>query len=70
MKISNLIGGSTMKGKVNMNFKIEENNEFLEYCNIDIYIECLNEETMEKVRTGIKEVCVDFCNVIKHDKNN
>lgn len=57
-----------MKGKVNMNFKIEENNEFLEYCNIDIYIECLNEETMEKVRTGIKEVCVDFCNVIKHDK--
>lgn len=57
-----------MRGKVNMNLKIEENNELLEFCNIDIYIDCLKEETMEKVRSGMKEVCADFSNVIKSDK--
>lgn len=59
-----------MKGKLNLHFDIEENNNTLECCNIDVYINCINEEMMEKVKGGMEELCESFKKVIKSNIDN
>ncbi|NFN17583.1 hypothetical protein FDB52_14490 [Clostridium botulinum] len=60
-----------MKGKLNVDYQIDDNNEVIEKCRVDVYVDCLNEETIKCVKNSLKQICSDVGNFIytSIDKN-
>jgi len=69
MEDSTKKGGIKMDGKLNINFQVNnDRNEAEEACKIDIYFNCLNEKTFNKIKGTLKDSCNTFGNLISNNE--
>ena len=55
-----------MEGKLNINFQVNDKNEAREAIKVDVYFDCLNEKTFDKIKESLKETCNTVGNLISN----